>query len=302
MPNTSLELIKQIPLEDRLASLFQNFRLGDLILVGKNLQDCAKKMYKNANLVQNAIKRSFYIADDKIGGSLGFIKNSSGDTEVINLNDFEIPLISGNKTYPLKPQESFYVIPEDVLSVDGNLLKIKDEPKTNLSMYRKNFARAFDYEKEVKQNLETLNKKTLSKLMKTDHKGTSAVTFAEVGGYQELKDTLKKDSPAVGDIAMSVTANALGLTNAATPIGLKVMKELQEENPNKEKATDAMCMFLGMNTAGFQIIPATVIAVLVGAGASNPTDIILPTLIVTTLSFLTAITAAIILRKIWRED
>ena len=193
VPNTSLELIKQIPLEDRLASLFQNFRLGDLILVGKNLQDCAKKMYKNANLVQNAIKRSFYIADDKIGGSLGFIKNSSGDTEVINLNDFEIPLISGNKTYPLKPQESFYVIPEDVLSVDGNLLKIKDEPKTNLSMYRKNFARAFDYEKEVKQNLETLNKKTLSKLMKTDHKGTSAVTFAEVGGYQELKDTLKKD-------------------------------------------------------------------------------------------------------------
>lgn len=94
-------------------------------------------MYKNANLVQNAIKRSFYIADDKIGGSLGFIKNSSGDTEVINLNDFEIPLISGDKTYPLKPQESFYVIPEDVLSVDGNLLKIKDEPKTNLSMYRK---------------------------------------------------------------------------------------------------------------------------------------------------------------------
>lgn len=159
VPNTSLELIKQIPLEDRLASLFQNFRLGDLILVGKNLQDCAKKMYKNANLVQNAIKRSFYIADDKIGGSLGFIKNSSGDTEVINLNDFEIPLISGDKTYPLKPQESFYVIPEDVLSVDGNLLKIKDEPKTNLSMYRKNFARAFDYEKEVKQNLETLNKK-----------------------------------------------------------------------------------------------------------------------------------------------
>lgn len=62
-----------------------------------------------------------------------------------------------------------------------------------------------------------------------------------------------------------------------------------------------MCMFLGMNTAGFQIIPATVIAVLVGAGASNPTEIILPTLIVTTLSFLTAIAAAIILRKIWRE-
>ena len=112
---------------------------------------------------------------------------------------------------------------------------------------------------------------------------------------------VKKDSPAIGDITMSITANALGLTNAATPIGLKVMKELQEENPDKEKASDAMCMFLGMNTAGFQIIPATVIAILVGFGAKNPTEIILPTLIVTSLSFITAIVVALILQKIWRK-
>lgn len=112
---------------------------------------------------------------------------------------------------------------------------------------------------------------------------------------------VKKDSPVVGDITMSVTANALGLTNAATPIGLKVMKELQEDNKNKETATDSMCMFLGMNTAGFQIIPATVIAVLVGVGAQNPSEIILPTLIVTTISFLVAIITALIFRKIWRE-
>lgn len=112
---------------------------------------------------------------------------------------------------------------------------------------------------------------------------------------------VKKDSPAVGDITMSVTANALGLTNAATPIGLKVMKELQEDNPEKDMATDAMCMFLGMNTAGFQIIPATVIAILVGFGAKNPTEIIIPTLIVTTLSFITAIATALILQRIWRK-
>lgn len=104
-----------------------------------------------------------------------------------------------------------------------------------------------------------------------------------------------------GDIAMSVAANALGLTNAATPIGLKVMKELQEDNPKKDSATDSMCMFLGMNTAGFQIIPATVIAVLVGAGAKNPTEIILPTLIVTALAFITAIITALLLKKLWRK-
>lgn len=110
----------------------------------------------------------------------------------------------------------------------------------------------------------------------------------------------KNNSPVIGDITMSLGANALGLTNAATPIGLKVMKELQENNPNKDTATDSMCMFLGMNTAGFQIIPATVIAILAGLGAKNPTDIVIPTLIVTTLAFITAIITSLVLKKIWR--
>lgn len=112
---------------------------------------------------------------------------------------------------------------------------------------------------------------------------------------------LDKDSVALGDITMSFSANALGLTNAATPIGLKVMKELQEINPNKDVASDSMCMFLAMNTAGFQIIPATVIAILIGTGATNPTSIILPTLIVTTLSFISSILIATLLRKIWHD-
>ena len=100
---------------------------------------------------------------------------------------------------------------------------------------------------------------------------------------------------------MSISANALGLTNAATPIGLKVMKDLQEDNPNKDEATDSMCMFLAMNTAGFQIIPATVIAVLIGVGAKNPSEIILPTFIVTALSFVCAILIALLFKKIWQR-
>ena len=79
------------------------------------------------------------------------------------------------------------------------------------------------------------------------------------------------------------------------------MKELQENNPNKDTATDSMCMFFGMNTAGFQIIPTTVIAVLAGLGATNPSEIILPTLIVTTISFLVAIFTALVLKKVWKN-
>ena len=112
---------------------------------------------------------------------------------------------------------------------------------------------------------------------------------------------LKNNSSAIGNIALSLSANALGLTNAATPIGIKVMQDLQQENQKKDEATDAMCMFLGMNTAGFQILPATVIAILVGAGAKNPTEIIIPTLIVTTISFICAIITALILKKVWRK-
>lgn len=112
---------------------------------------------------------------------------------------------------------------------------------------------------------------------------------------------LKKDSIAIGDISMSLGANALGLTNAATPIGLKVMKELQEENDIKDTASDSMCIFLAMNTAGFQLIPATVIAVLVGLGASEPTKIILPTLIVTMITFVISIVLALFFKLIWKR-
>lgn len=117
-----------------------------------------------------------------------------------------------------------------------------------------------------------------------------------------LFNEIPEDSPAVGNIALSFSANALGLTNAATPIGLRVMEELQQENTNKKSASNSMCTFLAMNTAGFQIIPATVIAILVAVGSKNPTDIILPTIIVTSIAFVSAIIIAKLFQKFWRGE
>ena len=107
-----------------------------------------------------------------------------------------------------------------------------------------------------------------------------------------LFNELPPDSPAIGDVAMNFTANAFGLANAATPFGIKAMEELQKESDNKTTATNCMCLFLGMNTAGFQLIPTTVLAVLVGIGYKNPTEIIAPTLLVTTIAFVSAIIMA----------
>lgn len=107
-----------------------------------------------------------------------------------------------------------------------------------------------------------------------------------------LFNELPENSPAIGDIAMNFTANAFGLANAATPFGIRAMEELQKENKEKKQASNSMCLFLGMNTAGFQLIPTTVLAVLVGIGYKNPTEIIAPTLIVTSITFVSAILIA----------
>ena len=95
--------------------------------------------------------------------------------------------------------------------------------------------------------------------------------------------------PSLGNIAMNVTANALGVTNAATPIGIKAMEEMQSLNEQKDTATNPMCTFLAINTAGFQLVPASVIAVLVAAGCNNPTEIIAPTIMVTLFGTIVAI-------------
>lgn len=116
---------------------------------------------------------------------------------------------------------------------------------------------------------------------------------------KKLFNEIPEDSPAIGDIAMTFTANAFGLANAATPIGIKAMEELQKHNTDKTSASNAMCMFLAMSTAGFQLIPATVIAILIGIGYKNPTEIIAPTLLVTSISFICAIILAKTFQKLW---
>lgn len=104
-----------------------------------------------------------------------------------------------------------------------------------------------------------------------------------------LFPSIPKDEPALGSIVMNLSANMLGLNNAATPLGLKAMEELQKLNNIKDRATNAMCMFLALNTSSVQLIPATVIAILVASGAKSPTDIVISALLATTCSTLVAI-------------
>lgn len=114
----------------------------------------------------------------------------------------------------------------------------------------------------------------------------------------KLFSDVPPEHPAIGNVAMNISANALGVTNAATPLGIKAMKEFQTLNPHKHIATNAMCTFLAINTSSIQLVPASVIAVLAAAGAKNPTIIILPTLLATSIALISAVITVKLLEKL----
>ena len=102
--------------------------------------------------------------------------------------------------------------------------------------------------------------------------------------FSKLFPDIPKDHPSIGSMMMNFSANMLGLDNAATPLGLKAMKELQEINPDKEKASNAQIMFLVLNTSGLTIIPISIFAL--RSGADSPTEVFLPILISTFIASL----------------
>lgn len=111
-----------------------------------------------------------------------------------------------------------------------------------------------------------------------------------------------KDHPAMGSIFMNVSANMLGLDNAATPLGLKAMQELQELNREKDTATDAMIMFLVLNASGLCLIPISIMVYRAQAGAADPTDVFMPILLATFVATLVGIIALCLRQRIRLAD
>lgn len=120
--------------------------------------------------------------------------------------------------------------------------------------------------------------------------------------FTRLFPGVPKGHPAMGSIFMNVSANMLGLDNAATPLGLKAMQELQTLNKEKDTATDAMIMFLILNASGLCFIPISIMMYRAQAGAANPTDVFLPILLATFISTFVGIIALCIKQRIRLTD
>lgn len=137
-------------------------------------------------------------------------------------------------------------------------------------------------------------------IMKVGEKGGMVAILAKLVGpfFSKLFPEIPKDHPATGSMIMNFSANLLGLDNAATPLGLKTMKEMQELNPTKDTASNAQIMFLVLNTSGLSIIPLTILLDRSILGAANPTDVFIPIMLATFFSTIVGLITVSIIQKI----
>ncbi len=137
-------------------------------------------------------------------------------------------------------------------------------------------------------------------IMKIGERGGIVAVFSRLIGpfFNKLFPELGKSHPAYGPIMMNIAANMLNLDNAATPVGLQAMKEMQATNPNKETASNAQIMFLVLNTSGLTLLPISIMVYRAQMGAVNPSDIFIPILLATYFSTLAGLIAVAAYQKI----
>lgn len=137
-------------------------------------------------------------------------------------------------------------------------------------------------------------------IMKIGEEGGIIHFFSKIIGpfFTRLFPEIPRDHPAIGSMIMNFSANMLGLDNAATPLGLKTMKEMQELNPKKDTASNAQIMFLVLNTSGLSLIPLTILIDRSVIGATNPTDVFIPIMLATFFSTLTGLIVVSLYQRI----
>ena len=137
-------------------------------------------------------------------------------------------------------------------------------------------------------------------IMKVGEKGGVVAAFAKLLGpvFCRLFPDIPKGHPVTGSIFMNIAANMLGLDNAATPMGLKAMEQMQELNPKKDTATNSMIMFLVLNTSGLTIIPVSILVYRAQMGAAQPTDVFIPILLATFFSTIAGLVVTSLFQRI----
>ncbi len=183
---------KKVQLDDKIAALFDEFKRGDVITVGKDFKETQKALKDAIGTVDHIIKRVFFIKDNEIDGSIAFFKNATGEKEVLNLNKFDLFLSSEQGQDALKPQTSFYIMPGDILYVGKKGIMIKDSASPDLASERHKFSKVFDFTNDSIDIIKRQNQKQLATLVREVKTQKQPISFADVGGQDKVIDELKK--------------------------------------------------------------------------------------------------------------
>lgn len=196
-PNDILNLVNLIPLEEKIAAMFQKYRRGEMIIVASELNQAQKLIKNSIKEIEELIKKVHFIKESDFKGCLVFVKNVNGLNEIWNFNKEPIVL---NNTDMLKSGESYFVAQGDVLIFNDQHIFVKERPTAknalrpnNIGSFAHLFTKTYDFSKDTASCIERENKKHISTLVKSAKSVYKRLSFADVGGQSEIIDHLKKN-------------------------------------------------------------------------------------------------------------
>lgn len=203
-PSMPAVLTKNIPLEEKIASIFEHFNHGDLLLIGKDLRSVKNAMKESVNQIKSVIKKAFFIEDTQIASPLAFFKNDRGKKEFINLGKEKVMLTDNKGTSMFFNQgESMPVEIGDTLKVKGQAIRIKlsavqenaqkhGEKSETLDLVKNLYTKVIPMEKRVEKSIENVNLKILDDLVIEGNAFVKRLSLADVGGQDKAIAELKK--------------------------------------------------------------------------------------------------------------
>ena len=192
--STAMDLVKKIPLEDRLASMFEILKQGDLVITGKNLKSAQSALKDSVTAFSTAIKRFIFVPDDNVEGTIAFARGFDGDLLVTNPNKFDMEYRVNSEFKPFKAGDTLYLSDGDAIKIKNKEIPIKEKPTFDLSVSRCMFAQPYDLTKSVLNSIAQRNMQSIQALSKyvSGFKAPKKLTFADVGGQDEVINQLKK--------------------------------------------------------------------------------------------------------------
>ena len=193
----ALSLALKIPVEERLASILQGAKQGDLILLGKDYTQIIKNLRNFKAKLTIPIKRLFYLPDNKLGKDYIFYKNSLGDSNLFNVNKEDLIVRTGGTHYNVGAGKSMSISEGNLIQYIGedgkiDMFPLKNRPKANLNEFKKAFCIPHDYSAEVDKKIQKMNSDILSKEIVEITKGNDKIDFSKIGGQTKAISELKK--------------------------------------------------------------------------------------------------------------